>query len=440
MTLASQSARGVQAQRMMTRRAKLSRGSKRRLLTASVLCLVLAAVGVIVLWQTRVFGGAAGPASAAASDGNPATLPADPLAGTRGQTDRAATPPPPSLSAERRSTAAAGLAGAETAPPTLEMGGRRSSAGAAAQPSQPARETPPAADPPAPARTPAPDAANPPPAAPAATNSPGELSSPVQGVLASAERAASQGRLVEARDLYTQVILDDAASSRQQQEAREKASAINDKLVFSRHIEPNDPLVETYTVEKNDNLTRIAHKIGLSAEPMFIARINGMANPNRLGLGQKLKIVRGPFHAVVDKSDYRMDIFVGERPVPGGGKPRWTYVRSFRVGLGEGGSTPLGLFAVRENSKLINPHWVNPRTGEKFDRDNPANPIGERWIGLEGLEAGNTAAAGYGIHGTIQPESIGQEMSMGCIRMAAPDVETVYDMLMPTVSTVRIQP
>lgn len=259
--------------------------------------------------------------------------------------------------------------------------------------------------------------------------------------MASAQRAQSQGKPLEARDLYTQVILDDAASASQKQEARDQATAINDKLIFSKYMEPNDPLVDTYTVESGDNLVKIARKSGMSAEHSFIARVNGMTDPNRLSVGQKLKIVRGPFHAVVDKSDFRMDIFIGERPVAGNkSAPRWTYVRSFKVGLGEGGSTPLGLFTVKENSKLINPHWVNPRTGEKFDRDNPANPIGERWIGLQGLEPGNSSAAGYGIHGTIAPDSIGKEMSMGCVRMAAPDVELVYELLMPTVSTVTIRP
>lgn len=442
MTLASQSARTVQAQRTMSRRAKMSRGSKRRLLTASVLCLVLAAIGTIVLWQTRVFDAGSGD-DVALSQTRDTDLPADPLARP--------TPTPQPQPPARVSSAT-----------TLEMGGGRTPSTttppSTPTPPTPANPAPVAVDPvttPAvipggstPAINPSPTPANtpttvtPPPQPQPATNTqPPELTSPVAGVLTSAERAQAQGKLIEARDLYTQVILDNSANASQQQTARQQAAAINDKLIFSKHIEPGDTLVDTYTVQSGDNLVKIARKAGMSAEHTLIARINGMADPNRLSVGQKLKIVRGPFHAIVDKSDFRMDVFIGERPVPGSRSvPRWTYIRSFKVGLGEGGSTPLGLFAVRENSKLVNPHWVNPRTGEKFDRNDPANPIGERWIGLVGQETGNASAAGYGIHGTIEPDSIGREMSMGCVRMAGPDVETVYDLLVPTISTVTIRP
>jgi lipoprotein-anchoring transpeptidase ErfK/SrfK len=67
------------------------------------------------------------------------------------------------------------------------------------------------------------------------------------------------------------------------------------------------------------------------------------------------------------------------------------------------------------------------------------NPIGERWIGLEGV--GDAAGyAGYGLHGTIEPSSIGREMSMGCVRMRDADIELVYELLGEQVSVVRIEP
>jgi lipoprotein-anchoring transpeptidase ErfK/SrfK len=39
----------------------------------------------------------------------------------------------------------------------------------------------------------------------------------------------------------------------------------------------------------------------------------------------------------------------------------------------------------------------------------PGNPVGTRWMGLN--------RAGYGIHGTNEPKSIGKAASHGCIRM-----------------------
>jgi lipoprotein-anchoring transpeptidase ErfK/SrfK len=144
-----------------------------------------------------------------------------------------------------------------------------------------------------------------------------------------------------------------------------------------------------------------------------------------------------------------MDLYAGPTPgpsslgtstLPDGAEPGWTYLCSFPVGLGDKGTTPIANFSVTEGSKLIDPHWANPRTGERFAADNPLNPIGERWMGLEGVDARSRAYTGYGIHGTIDPSSIGREMSMGCIRMAAADVEIVYELLTGRVSVVKIVP
>ena len=221
---------------------------------------------------------------------------------------------------------------------------------------------------------------------------------------------------------------------------------INQTLIFSPTVSANDPLTESYKVVSGDVLERIARTRGLAVDWRLLARVNRMSNPNALRLGQTLKLVRGPFHAVVHKSGYRVDLYAGTPIAPGSaGTPRedgseegWTYIRSFPVGLGENNGTPLGTFVVKKNSKLINPHWVNPRTAEKFDANDPKNPIGEHWLGLTGVDDKTKAIAGYGLHGTIQPESIGKEMSMGCVRMRSEDIALVWELLVDEVSTVRI--
>lgn len=50
-----------------------------------------------------------------------------------------------------------------------------------------------------------------------------------------------------------------------------------------------------------------------------------------------------------------------------------------------------------------------------------ANPLGNRWIGLN--------EKGYGIHGTNEPKSIGKAASHGCIRMAKVDLEELFTMV-----------
>lgn len=270
-----------------------------------------------------------------------------------------------------------------------------------------------------------------------------------QSTLAAADRAQQQGKLVEARMILNRALMDASTSAAERSSLRQKISDLNQTLLFGPGQTPGDPLTETYKVASGDALNRINRKLGLVTEATLIARVNKLANPNALRVGQTLKIIRGPFHAVVSKSAYRMDVYAGPTPspssvgtsgLPDGAEPGWMYICSFPVGLGEKGVTPIANFTVKAGSKLVNPHWVNPRTGEKFDAADPKNPIGERWMGLEALDEQSKGFTGYGIHGTIDPGSIGREMSMGCVRMGSADVEIAYELLMDRVSVVKIVP
>jgi len=258
---------------------------------------------------------------------------------------------------------------------------------------------------------------------------------PLRRALAGAERRLEAGDLVGARALLNDALRDSATPEAEREAIRVRLGRINDDLVFGPTIHPDEPLTESYEVQPGDALSKIASRQGLATDWRLIQRVNRISNPSRIRVGQTLKLVRGPFHAIVDKSDYRLDLYAG----PPSDESQWIFMKSFPVGLGEGDSTPTGEFVVREDSKLVNPYWVNPRTGEKFDQDDPDNPIGERWIGLEG--AGEySVLEGYGLHGTIEPESIGGQRSMGCVRLLSDDIALVYECLVEEVSRVKIVP
>ncbi len=234
--------------------------------------------------------------------------------------------------------------------------------------------------------------------------------------------------------ILNEVLQDGGIGNAERSQLRARLTEINQELIFSATVVAGDPMTDTYEIVRGDRLSKLPGKLGLAVDWRLLQRVNAIPDPNKIRLGQKIKLVRGPFHAVVDKSDYRLDLYAGPPEEEGA----WVYIRSFRVGLGEGDSTPTGNFVVKRQSKLINPHWVNPRTGERFAADNPENPIGERWIGIEGLGA-DAVKTGYGLHGTIEPSSIGQQKSMGCVRMHGSDVELVYEVLVEGISRVRIQ-
>lgn len=284
---------------------------------------------------------------------------------------------------------------------------------------------------------------------PALPTTVGGLPADLAALKQQAEQAINSKKLVEARSQLNKVLVDPRLSDAERGSLRKQITDLNKELVFSPQVFAGDTLSETYNVQKGDNLIRISRKLNTVTEAHLINRVNALANANSLKIGQTLKIVRGPFHAVVSKGAYRMDVYagaavspgsIGQNTLGGGAEPGWIYICSFPVGLGEKGVTPIGAFTVKDASKLINPPWVNPRTGEKFDKDDPKNPIGERWIGLVGLDDKTKNYTGYGIHGTIDPGSIGQDLSMGCIRMQTSDVEIVYEMLMPRISVVKIVP
>jgi L,D-transpeptidase catalytic domain/LysM domain len=240
----------------------------------------------------------------------------------------------------------------------------------------------------------------------------------------------ARGKSIEARKTLTEALVSERLPAGEAAKIRETLTTLSDKLVFGSEALPGDPLARFDTIESGDVLAKLPRKLGLKVDYRFLQRINNLPN-DKLRAGQRLKVVAGPFHVVIVKNEFRMDLYEGE------GDQR-VYVRSYPVGLGEYGATPEGVFAVRPNSKLIDPTWVNPRTGQKFESNDPLNPIGERWIGLIGVSENIRDLSGYGIHGTIDPDSIGKQKSMGCIRMRAGDVEVVYELLLEQVSRIEI--
>ncbi len=240
------------------------------------------------------------------------------------------------------------------------------------------------------------------------------------------------GLYTEARFQLSKALLSGVLTESEASKARGILTDISDTLVFSRSIIGNDPYSLEYIVRGGDTLSGIVHDMGLQVDWRFIQRINGIKRASSIRPGQNIKLVTGPFHAVVTKDMYRIDVYLGD------GDER-VFVRSYPVGLGEYNSTSTGMFIVRDNSKLINPTWINPRTRQFYAADNPDNPIGERWIGLKGADERTKDLSGLGIHGTIEPQTIGTQSSMGCIRMHSTDIAQIYEILFEGVSTIQIK-
>jgi lipoprotein-anchoring transpeptidase ErfK/SrfK len=97
--------------------------------------------------------------------------------------------------------------------------------------------------------------------------------------------------------------------------------------------------------------------------------------------------------------------------------------RTYTVAVGqEGLETPEGLYEIQ--AKEENPIWYVPDSDWAGDLagqtipPGPSNPIKARWMAIY---------EGAGIHGTEETASLGSAASHGCVRMAIPDVEELYD-------------
>lgn len=161
-----------------------------------------------------------------------------------------------------------------------------------------------------------------------------------------------------------------------------------------------------YTVVAGDSLYKIAKEYRTTVG--LLKRLNGLEG-DTIYAGTELKVPRGIFGIEVDISDYVLRLLFNGR-----------LVKEYPVATGKGmqESTPVGTFKI--TNKLENPTWY--RAGAVLPPGSPENALGSRWLGFD--------LAGYGIHGTIEPETIGQAVTAGCIRMHNQDVEEI-DSLVP---------
>jgi hypothetical protein len=274
------------------------------------------------------------------------------------------------------------------------------------------------------------------PTTPIAVATAGQASTPVAPVhavvssqpLVDAKAKQDAGDLIGARQILNDALI---AAHGDADALKKQIEEINQTLIFSARKFPDDPWGGSYQVASGERLGTIANRSSVTWE--FLSRINGIT-PKRLRSGQNIKLVKGPFFAVVYKHLFKMELYLG---APGGEGSM--YIRSFQVGLGKDNSTPTGLWMCKSGDKIRSPRYYPPHGGDVIAPDDPKNPLGGYWIAIEGLEGQALGAESFGIHGTIDPNSIGKMESMGCIRLRAEDISWVFDMLVDGKSKVLVK-
>ncbi len=213
-------------------------------------------------------------------------------------------------------------------------------------------------------------------------------------------RLIEGGNLEQARTkLFSR--LNQVYSSSDKKQIEEKISEVNVKLLFSDK-EYSD--IEVYSVRPGDSLYKIAKKYDT---PISLIKKMNSLEQDTIFPDQKLRVLKGNFSVLVDKSENVMKVLLNEQ-----------LFKRYVVATGASGSnTPEGTFTVV--NKLKNPTWY--KAGAVVPPNSPDNLLGTRWLGF--------SKKGYGIHGTVSPESIGKHSTSGCVRMLNQDVEELYELI-----------
>ena len=146
-----------------------------------------------------------------------------------------------------------------------------------------------------------------------------------------------------------------------------------------------------HIIKRGETLYSISRDYRVSIAQLLAANPS-ITNMNVIYVGQTINIPglpepsTIPYRIVISKGNKTLQLFRNN-----------TLIKTYPIAVGNMlTQTPVGTFVV-----------VNRQP-------NPGGPYGAMWLSL--------SKAGYGIHGTNNPASIGQAVSLGCVRMHNQDV------------------
>jgi len=220
--------------------------------------------------------------------------------------------------------------------------------------------------------------------------------SSIRSMLNQAQGLEAKGELFEAKIIYEKLV-NDYPESNEVINWQKKAENINIKLLFSPVVTPKSI---SYQIKSGDTLIKIAKEY--KTTPELIMKSNNISD-SLIIPGRKIKVWTAPFNILVDKSQNILWLKSGEE-----------IFKTYIVSTGKNNCSPVGTFKII--NKLPNPTWF--KAGAVVPSSSPENVLGTRWMGFD--------LAGYGIHGTTQPQELGKQVTEGCVRLSNQDVEELY--------------
>jgi LysM repeat protein len=220
-----------------------------------------------------------------------------------------------------------------------------------------------------------------------------------ESMMKSISTSMDEGRLGEAHLTLSQLYGSPEVPPEQARDITRMLDQMAATVIYSRQhfLEP------PYRVQPGDTLEKIADSYSVPWQ--LLARINGIRDGQNLQPGRELKVVRGPFNALVDLDKFELTLMLKGR-----------YAGRFPIGVGADQPKLDRTYVVRDKKSLVP---ADGRAGAMPAND-PNYPLGKYWIDL-----GNQV----GIHGTNNPQGIGKADNRGTICLGDQDIEDVFGIL-----------
>lgn len=292
-------------------------------------------------------------------------------------------------------------AGSHAATPAVSAYDRRQPAAAPAQPASPA--VPSARDP----LQGAGDVGGPAPASPAngngaanAAQGDAELIAQFRAIMETIRQRLDEGKLDEGLQTLTQLYEMPSLPEQQRMEVVDLMGQVAGTVIYSKQSIAMAP----HRVEPGESLEMIAARYQLT--PELLMKINGLPDRSAVRPGDLLKVLPGPFSAVVSLERRELVLYVGGM-----------YAGRFPIGIGRDQPRLEGVYGVRDKVRM--PAYVGPDQ-VSIPPGDPRNPLGRA-----ALDLGN----GVALHGCDSPSAVGRDDNRGTICLGDRDLADLFDIL-----------
>lgn len=214
--------------------------------------------------------------------------------------------------------------------------------------------------------------------------------------------ALDRGELSQALLLLSDWYGDPSLSAEESQEVNQLLSQLAGSVIYSTEHRLEPP----YMVQAGERLEDIAKRYNVPWQ--LLAKINGINRPDQLQPGQQLKVLRGPFSAMIDLSRRQITMMLDRR-----------YAGQFSIDVDPTVSVEEGHWSV--NQKLLTPASAGLAGAA------PTTPTEERSLMLTNTTGDASQLTIIRAANSAAPSAA--EPAGRVIRLSSTDVGEVYDIL-----------